>query len=415
MPVKETEYYDRLGVEETATEDQIKKGYRKMAMLYHPDKNQGNPEAADKFKEVGEAYEVLSDKNKREMYDKYGKEGLKEGGFHAGDASSIFESLFGGFGGMFGGGGGRRQGPVQGEDIIHPINVTLEDLYNGKSVKLAITRNLICSKCTGTGSKKAGVVAQCSSCNGRGIKLVIRQIGPGMIQQMQTHCPECNGSGEKINEEDKCPECKAKKVVKDRKVLEVHIDKGMRDGQKITFTGESDQAPGTEPGDVIIVLKLKEHERFQRKQKDLYLEQDITLIEALVGTKFVVTHLDGRVIVVNNAPGDIIKPGDIRVIEGEGFPEYKRPFEKGDLLIKFNITFPEPNKFTPQQMQLLERILPPRAPLPPVSGEFEEAVLVPVNESRKKANATHGGGREAYHEDDDEEGHQQGGVQCRQQ
>jgi len=353
---------------------------------------------------------------KREIYDKYGKDGLKEGGFHAGDASSIFESLFGGFGGMFGG-GRRQQGPVQGEDIIHPINVSLEDLYNGKSVKLAITRNIICSKCSGSGSKKPGAVTQCPSCNGRGVKLVIRQIGPGMIQQMQTACPECSGTGEKISDEDRCQECKGKKVLKDRKVLEVHIDKGMRDGQKITFTGESDQAPGTEPGDVIFVLKSKEHERFQRRQKDLFMDQSITLIEALVGTKFIVTHLDGRVIVVNNPVGDIIKPGDVLCIEGEGMPEYKRPFEKGDLLIKFNIVFPEPNKFTPQQMQLLERILPPRNPLPAVSGEFEEATLVAFDEDKRKQQQQQQiRGGEAYHEDDDENGPGQGGgVQCRQQ
>lgn len=148
------------------------------------------------------------------------------------------------------------------------------------------------------------------------------------------------------------------------------------------------------------------------------MEQSITLIEALVGTKFTVTHLDGRVIVIENPAGDIIKPGDVRSIEGEGFPEYKRPFEKGDLLIKFNITFPEPNKFTPQQMQLLERILPPRTPFQAITGEFEEAVLAPVNENRKKGGGSshHGGGGEAYHEDDDEEGHHGGGgVQCRQQ
>jgi len=417
-PPKDMEFYERLGVEPEANADEIKKAYRKQAIKYHPDKNPGNPEAEQKFKEISEAYEVLSDANKRELYNKYGKEGLKEGGFHAGAASDIFERFFGGgmFGGMFGGGGGGRRGPQQGEDLVHPLNVSLEDLYNGKSVKLSVTRNVICDKCSGSGSKIAGAVSSCVGCSGRGIKLIVRQIGPGMFQQMQTVCPECQGSGEKIKDEDRCPECKGKKVNKDKKILEVHVDKGMKHNQRIVFAGQSDQAPGVEPGDIVIVLQQKEHEQFKRQDKDLVMEHSIPLIEALAGTKFVVQHLDGRTLVVTTNPGDILNPGDVRSIEGEGMPQYKRPFEKGNLLVKFDVVFPEPNKFTPQQMQLLERILPPRNLVPQVSADAEEVTLGAVRDEPQNKKAYRGEVYDADGDHDhDEEGGGAPGVQCRQQ
>jgi len=418
---KETEYYDLLGVEPDASGDDIKKNYRKMAMKYHPDKNPNNPEAAEKFKEISEAYEVLSDQNKREMYNKYGKEGLKEGGFHAGSASDIFERFFGGGGGMFGGmfgGGGGRGGPVQGEDIMHQIAVSLEDLYKGKTSKLAVTRNIICSKCTGSGAKKEGASQRCGTCDGRGIRLIIKQLGPGMIQQMQTVCQDCGGKGETIKEEDKCDVCKGKKVVKDKKILEVHIEKGMREGQKITFAGESDQAPGVEPGDIIFVLKQKDHPHFRRQGGDLYVEHKITLIDALGGTSFTINHLDDRVLLVRTEEGDVIKPGDVRIIPKEGMPTHKRPFDKGNLYVKFDVIFPESNTFTKAQLKTLESILPPRNPAPKVkkgAENVEEVTLSHVT-AEHQAQGQAGGRRGEAYDDDGEEGGQRGeGVQCRQQ
>eukprot|EP01113_Clastostelium_recurvatum_P000319 TRINITY_DN1013_c0_g1_i2.p1 TRINITY_DN1013_c0_g1~~TRINITY_DN1013_c0_g1_i2.p1 ORF type:complete len:418 (-),score=99.10 TRINITY_DN1013_c0_g1_i2:26-1279(-) len=413
---KDKEFYERLGVESSANADEIKKAYRKMAIRFHPDKNPDNPEAADKFKEISEAYEVLSDTKKRDLYDKYGKEGLQEGGFHAGNASDLFSQFFG-----FGGGG--RQGPPQGEDIVHPVNCTLEELYKGKSVKMGVTRDVICSKCTGTGSLRAGATSTCATCKGRGARIALRQFGPGMMQQMQIPCGDCNGTGEKIADADRCTECKGKKVVKEKKVLEVHIDKGMKHGQKITFTGESDQAPGTEPGDIIFVVQQKEHATFKRQDTDLSMEHTIPLIEALTGTKFTVTHLDGRTLVVSTVPGDVLTPGEVRAISGEGMPTYKRPFEKGDLLVKFNIVFPEPGKFTPQQAALLERILPPRNPLPAVVSDDAEEVTLASTAYKPDARKGQRNRGEAYsddrmHDDDDEEddGRQGGpGVNCRQQ
>jgi DnaJ family protein A protein 2 len=228
--VKETLYYELLGVEPTADAEAIKKGYRKMAVKYHPDKNPNNPQAQEKFKEVGEAYEVLSNPEKRKLYDQYGKEALKDGG-HA-SAEDIFSQFFGGgFSSFFGGGGNR--GPRKGDDIVHEIQCTLEDLYKGKTTKLAVTRSVICTKCEGSGTRDPSVASgKCKTCEGRGIRLIVKQLGPGMIQQMQTVCSDCGGKGETIKEEDKCKNCKGKKVTKEKKILQVFVEKGMKHGQK---------------------------------------------------------------------------------------------------------------------------------------------------------------------------------------
>jgi len=303
--VKETELYDRLGVSPQASGEDIKKAYRKMAIKYHPDKNPNNPEAEAKFKEISEAYEVLSDENKRQMYDKYGKEALKEGTGHS--AHDIFEQFFGGgFGNFFGGG---PRGPKKTEDIVHELQVTLEDLYKGKTTKLSVTRNIICSSCSGSGTKSGANVGKCKGCDGKGIRVIIKQLGPGMIQQMQTVCPECGGKGEQIKDEDKCNLCKGKKVVKDKKVLTVYVDKGMKHGQKIVFSGESDEAPGMEPGDIAFVLVEKKHDIFKRNGNDLYMEATIPLLEALGGYTFTIKQLDDRILLIKSEKGDIITPG----------------------------------------------------------------------------------------------------------
>lgn len=224
-----------------------------------------------------------------------------------------------------------------------------------------------------------------------------------------------------IREEDRCDVCKGKKVVKDKKILEVHVDKGMRDGQKIVFSGEADQAPGVEPGDVIFVLKQKEHERFKRVGSDLYMEHSITLMDALGGTTLAVTHLDQRVLMVKTSEGDIIKPGDTRAIEGEGMPTHKRPFEKGNLYIKFDVVFPTPGFFNKQQLKTLEGILPPRNPAPKTKkgDNVEEVVLsrqsLTDQQARDRRNQ-HARRQQGEAYDEDEEGGRGGeGVQCRQQ
>ncbi|KAJ7548408.1 hypothetical protein O6H91_07G010700 [Diphasiastrum complanatum] len=416
MPSRKSDnskYYDILGVSKNVSQEDLKKAYRKAAIKNHPDKG-GDPE---KFKELAQAYEVLSDPEKREIYDQYGEEALKEG-MGGGGAShnpfDIFESFFGsGAGNPFGGGSSRggRSRQRRGEDVVHPLKVSLEDLYNGTSKKLSLSRNVICSKCKGQGSK-SGASSRCAGCQGSGMKVSIRQLGPGMIQQMQQVCPECRGSGETISERDKCTQCKGNKVVQDKKVLEVHVEKGMTHGQKITFQGEADEAPDTITGDIVFVLQLKDHPKFKRKGDDLFVEHSLTLTEALCGFQFPLTHLDGRQLLIKSNPGEIVKPGQFKAVHDEGMPQYGRPFMRGSLYIHFSVDFPESGSLSLEQCKLLESVLPPRPPSQLTDMELdecEETTLHDVNiedEMRRKQQ------QEAYEEDEEASGPR---VQCAQQ
>jgi len=281
-------------------------------------------------------------------------------------------------------------------------------LYRGKNSKLALQKNVVCKNCNGRGGKE-GAVKTCDGCNGRGVKVTLRQLGP-MIQQMQTTCPDCRGEGEVIREKDKCKPCNGRKVIQERKVLEVHVDKGMKDGQRIVFNGEADQAPGILPGDVIIVLQEQEHERFKRRDDDLYYHAKIDLLTALAGGQFAVEHLDKRVLVVSILPGEVIRPGQVKVVPHEGMPSY-RHHDNGDLYIQFEIEFPDPKWADDDTIAKLETILPARKPLPafPADHLQEEVVLADVDES-KQARQENGN----YHdEDEDEEGGPR--MQCAQQ
>ncbi|XP_055834034.1 dnaJ protein homolog [Solanum dulcamara] len=407
-----TRYYEILGVSKNASEDEIKKAYRKAAMKNHPDKG-GDPE---KFKELAQAYEVLSDSQKREIYDQYGEDALKEGMGGGGgmqDPFDIFESFFGG--NPFGGGGsgrGRRQ--RRGDDVVHPLKVSLEDLYSGITKKLSLSRNVICSKCSGKGSK-SGASMKCSGCKGTGMKVSIRQLGPGMIQQMQHPCNECKGTGETIDDKDRCPQCKGEKVVQEKKVLEVHVEKGMQNGQKVTFPGEADEAPDRVTGDIVFVLQQKEHPKFKRKGEDLFVDHTLTLTEALCGFQFILTHLDGRQLLIKSNPGEVVKPDQFKAINDEGMPMYQRPFMRGKLYIHFIVEFPDSLKL--EQVKALEAILPPR-PISQYSDmeldECEETTLHDVNmeeEMRRKQAAQ----QEAYDEDEEMSGGGGQRVQCAQQ
>ncbi|CAH1779345.1 unnamed protein product [Owenia fusiformis] len=412
--------YEILGVTRGASDSEIKKSYHKLAKEYHPDKNADH---GDKFKEISFAYEVLSTPEKRETYDRYGLQGLKEGGGGGGGFpgdmfGDIFGGLFGGMGGGFGGMGGpfggmggmggRRRGPRRGEDTFHQLRVTLEDLYNGKTSKLQLKKTVICKKCHGQGGK-AGAMQTCQSCRGRGVKVTMRQIGPGMMQQLQSVCPSCHGEGETINDKDRCKECKGKKVSDETKILEVHVDKGMKDGQKIPFRGEGDQMPNVEAGDVIIVLEAKEHDTFERKGNDLTCSYTIGLTEALCGFNFTVKQLDGRDLVIKSPPGKVIKPGDVKVVYGEGMPMYRNPYEKGNLFIKFDVKFPENSFAVEGNLKKLEKLLPPRPKIEiPVGEDVEEVNLTDIDPTRGGASNSN-----AYDEDSDDDNDGQGPrVQC---
>lgn len=228
-----------------------------------------------------------------------------------------------------------------------------------------------------------------------------------MAQQTQVRCPDCQGEGEIIKEKDRCVICKGKKVVNETKTLEVHIDKGMKDNQKIFFRGEGDQQPDIEPGDVIIVLQQKEHDKFERNDDDLHMKYQISLTEALCGFSFVVKHLDGRDMVFTQPAGQVVKPGELKTVMNEGMPIYKNPFEKGNLLVAFDVKFPV-NHFTSEHnLKALEALLPTRPPFLMPQGEHVEEVDLQdyVPDRTSKSERT-----EAYASDDDDmQGH---GIQC---
>jgi len=320
-------------------------------------------------------------------------------------AEDLFSQLFGG--GMFG--GGRRpqsSGPRRGKDIMHPIKVTLEDLYLGKTTKLRMRKKAICNVCEGRGGKE-GAVKTCSTCRGSGVEMIMRQLGP-MIQQIQQPCRGCDGQGEICNPKDRCKKCNGKKTVEESNILEVNIDKGMKDGQKIVFTGESDQAPGVVPGDVVVVVQEEKHPHFERKGDDLYYKAKIDLLTALAGGQFVVEQLDKRLLAVNVLPCETIRPGELKMIHNEGMPQF-RLHHPGDLYIQFEVEFPKPYWTDNDTAAKLEAILPPRNPinLPP-GAHAEDVVLSSVDEARQARNNAM--------EEDDEDGHNHGpGVACAQQ
>ncbi|XP_067007681.1 dnaJ homolog subfamily A member 2 [Anabrus simplex] len=404
----DTKLYDVLGVGRNASDLEIKKAYRKLAKEFHPDKN---PEAGDKFKEISFAYEVLSDPKKRSVYDKYGLKGMQEVG-HDGPTfapDDLFSHLFGG--GLFGMGMGgmRSRRPHRGEDMIHSLKVTLEDLYNGKTAKLQLSKNVICTVCDGKGGR-TGASYTCRTCRGSGIKVTYRQLGPGMSQQLQSRCPDCGGEGEVINEKDRCSVCRGKKVVNETKILEVHVDKGMRENQKIYFRGEGDQQPDVEPGDVIIVLHQKPHEKFQRSGDDLLMTHSISLTEALCGFCMTLKHLDGRDLLIKHPMGQVVKPGDVKGIEGEGMPHHRNPFEKGNLYIKFDVTFPENHFANEITLKELEMLLPARPTFNMPKGEQVEEV--DLHEFDPNDRSAGGSGRQEAYASDDDDHPGPAGVQC---
>uniref|UniRef100_A0A8C2N0N0 DnaJ homolog subfamily A member 1 n=1 Tax=Cricetulus griseus TaxID=10029 RepID=A0A8C2N0N0_CRIGR len=373
--VKETTHYDVLGVKPNATQEELKKAYRKLTLKYHPDKN---PNEGEKFKQISQAYEVLADSKKRELYDKGGEQAIKEGraGGGFGSPVDIFD--------MFFGGGGRMQRERRGKNVVHQLSVTLEDLYNGATRKLALQMNVICDKCEGRSGKKAALEC-CPNCRGTGMQIRIHQIGPGM-----SVCMECQGHGERISPKDRCKSCNGRKIVREKKILEVHIDKGMKDGQKITFHGEGDQEPGLEPGDIIIVLDKKDHAVFTRRGEDLFMCMDIQLVEALCSFQKPISTLDSRTIVITSPPG---------------MPIYRRPYEKGRLIIEFKVNFPENGFLSPDKLSLLEKLLPERKEVEE-TDEMDQVELVNFDPNQERQRHYNG---EAY---EDDEHYPRGGVQC---
>jgi len=412
-PEKEVDsqrFYDLIGVEKNATTNEIKKAFRQKALKEHPDKG-GDPE---KFKELSVAYEVLSDAEKRKIYDKYGEEGLKEGGgMGGGDFGDIFDLL----GGM---GGGRSQQSKQKKckSVMHPLKCKLEDLYNGKTAKFQVTRDRICVDCKGVGGKDTSAVKKCSACNGQGMRTRIVQLGIGVISKSSGPCDECNATGETIDPKNKCKTCNGQKVIKEKKQLTVDIDKGAPNGAIYTLHGEADEFPGFEPGDVVIKVIEEEHEKFKRKGADLVMEKEITLFEALTGVSFTLTHLDKRKILVKSAPQEIIKPGDIKTLESQGMPFHKTTYKNGNIFIVFTVKFPE--KLDDNQRKAITNVLAFQKTKMELEKDPAETVVMSDYKEYHK-NTHHEGGSNDRDEDDDD--HTPGGggfggakrVQCQHQ
>lgn len=379
--------------------------YRKLAKEFHPDKN---PEAGDKFKEISFAYEVLSDAEKRATYDRYGLKGLQDGE-GGGGTDDFLGRMFGGFFGGMGGMG--SSGPRRPQAEIVQQAVTLEHLYNGnQTFPVEINRTVLCKRCDGRGGK-AGAAKRCNMCNGSGTKVTLQQLGIGIARQIHARCPNCAGKGEMYAERDRCGECRGQRTLEEKKTLEVHVDKGMKHGQKIVFHAEGNQSVDcNEAGDVVAMLVQESHEFFQRSGNNLVILHKINLTEALCGFRFPVKHLDGRDLLLHCAPGEVITKDSIKAIQNEGMPIYRNPFEKGHLFVRFEIEYPAKYSLTNDQLKQLETLLPPRPPfVMPVGEQVEE-----VNWFEFDPDQNDDRGGEAYDSDEDQHG-RAGGVQCQTQ
>lgn len=381
----------------------IKKAYRKLAVKNHPDKG-GDPE---EFKKIAGAWDVLGDDKKRKLYDKYGKKGLEAGGNPQGDMDDMM-SMF------FGGGRGRRSsepsGPKKGKPVVHPLRISLKDLYKGKTMRMRITRNII----TRRGEDEPVDLEEvedtftiCQTCRGRGAVMKTRQIGPGFLQQMQCQCDDCGGSGAALND--------GFVQKKKRELLVVEIRKGMRNNQKITMRGKGDMIAGQLPGDVIFVIKQLNDDTFKRRGNDLLVEKEISLLEALCGTSWRMKHLDGKEHFIKTAPGEVLKTQDVKTVEDLGMP-VQDTVDFGSLFVVFKVQFPQNGELQDDQIQALEAVLGPRStPKAELGKEEEEHVLEAVDP--RTFGKMEEQERGAMDESDDEDGGMRGGqgVQCAQQ
>nr|QNJ44841.1 HSP40-5 [Agasicles hygrophila] len=318
------DFYRILGVSKSASLHEVKKAYRKLAKELHPDKNQGDPEAAQKFQDLGAAYEVLSDEEKRKKYDRCGEDCLQKDGMMDGGMDP-FASFFGDFGFHFGGGEQKHETP-RGADLVMDIFVTLEDLYTGTFIE--ITRNKPVLKPT-RGTRK---------CNCRQ-EMITKSLGPGRFQMMQ---------------QTVCDECPNVKLVNEERLLEMEVEQGMVDGQETKFVAEGEPHLDGDPGDLILKIKTQPHKYFERRGDDLYTNVTISLQDALTGFTMEIPHLDGhRVSIVRDK---ITWPGARIRKKGEGMPNYDNNNLHGILYITFDVEFPK-QEFTEEEREGIKKIL----------------------------------------------------------
>ena len=380
--VVDTQLYDTLGVKPNASQREIKQAFQKKARELHPDKNQSDPNATAKFQALNEAYDILKNPNKRREYDKLGISVLKHDGQNF--ETDFFNDFmnFNPFGFPF-----SRDDPFNSrvyqqyeqrtKDVTYTLKCNLEDFYNGSVKTLQLERTRICQKCKGKGLRNGRKTQKCKNCNGTGEVIIKQQINPNTFIQKIHPCSVCNGTGEFIKESDKCPECNGRTVIDETKKIQVYITKGMENGEEIVFKGESNEIPNAEPGDFIVTIQENPHKVFKRNFANLMIRKEITLTEALLGVKFPLTHLDGRILIISSSgptstttkksklsnpsftPYEVIKNGCTMVVEGEGMPYKDDSFQKGDLFIYFEVKFPVTNSvFSKEFCDLLEKTLP---------------------------------------------------------
>lgn len=349
------DYYEVLGVERGASTDDIKRAYRRLAIKYHPDKNPGNKEAEEKFKECAEAYEVLSNVDKRKRYDQYGHEGLKGFGVHdyshmnAQDIGDMFGDMFGDiFGDIFGGGrrGGRaggRRGASRGYDLETTVELTLEEVASGAEKTIEFTRQDTCSECGGSGMAKGKQPSRCNTCGGSG---QVQRAGLGGFFQMVSTCPQCQGTGQVIT--DPCRVCKGQGTVAKKRALTVKIPAGVHEGQGIRVAGEGEPGRGGGPrGDLYCYVRIKAHPFLMRDGANLVVTVPLSFTQMALGATIDVPTLDGtRKLKI--APGS--QHGSILRIRGQGLPEVRSGY-KGDLLVQLAVEIP--SRLSAEQEQLL--------------------------------------------------------------
>ncbi|MEW6031231.1 MAG: molecular chaperone DnaJ [Chloroflexota bacterium] len=342
------DYYDILGVGRNASDDEIKAAFRKLARQYHPDVNM-EPDAEEKFKEINEAYGVLSDAEKRARYDRFGKEGLGNmGGFHdyTADFGDLFEELFGSFG--FSTGRRSRRSPRRGRDLQMQVTLTFEEAVFGVEKEIEFQREETCSRCNGSGAEPGTSPTRCSTCGGQGEVRQVRQTFLGQMVQTAT-CPACNGRGETIS--SPCKTCRGggleRKVVKKK----VQIPAGVDGGTQIRLAGEGGPGVyGGPNGSLFLVLDVQPHKFFKRRENDIFLNLDINVAQAVLGAEIEVPTLDGNEKLKIPAG---TQPGKIFQIKGKGVP-YLRRSGRGDQKVIVNVAIP--SKLTKEQRELFEKL-----------------------------------------------------------
>jgi molecular chaperone DnaJ len=363
-----TDFYEVLGVAKNASDDEIKKAYRKLAIQYHPDKNPGDKSAEEKFRQATEAYEILKDPKKRSQYDQFGHAAFEQGGgfgggfggggfggFDISDALRAFMNDFGGdsmFGDLFGFGGGRSRrggggGAMRGNDLQIRLPLTLEEIAAGTKKTLKIRRKERCSACSGSGSK-SGKRGNCTKCGGSGR---VRQIANSFFGQViqESACPSCRGEGSVVT--DPCSSCGGSGLQQDETTIAVDIPAGVSEGNYINVSGKGDSGPyGGPPGDLIVIIQEKEHSFFQRHGIDVACEVDITFSEAALGTQKMVDTIDGKVNLKIPAGTQSEK---IFRLKGKGLPALHRR-ERGDQLVRIHAKTPE--KLSRAARELFEKL-----------------------------------------------------------